>query len=90
MIAMLNKHPSILATSSSGASRRPMACINSLPLGKDPSASPKSSSHPHIASYGVIDKECQTLGTWSTYDDSTLRIVLNFSYVFLFLVPFSD
>jgi hypothetical protein len=65
-----------------------MACISSLPLGKDPSSSPKSSAHPHIASNGVTDKECQTLGTWSIYDDSTRRIVFNFTYVFLFLVPF--
>jgi hypothetical protein len=29
-------------------------------------------------------------GTWSIYDDSIHRIVLNLSYVFPFLVPFSD
>jgi hypothetical protein len=56
--------------------------------GKDPSSSPKSTAHPHIASNGVMDKECQTLGMWSTYDNPTCRIVFNFRYVFLFLVPF--
>jgi hypothetical protein len=30
----------------------------------------------------VMDKECQTLETWSTNDDSIRRIVFNFSYVF--------
>jgi hypothetical protein len=45
--------------------------------GKDPSSSPKSSAHPHTTSNGVMDKECQTLGTWSTYDDSIHRIVLS-------------
>jgi hypothetical protein len=33
-------------------------------------------------------KECQTPGMWSIYDDSTRRIVFNYNYVFLFLVPF--
>jgi hypothetical protein len=90
MIATLRKIPSTLATSSSGASRRLTACISSLPPRKDPSSSPKSSAHPLIASNGVTDKEFQTLGTWSTYDDSIRRIVFNFIYVFPFLVPFSD
>jgi hypothetical protein len=30
------------------------------------------------------------LGTWNIYDDSIRRIVFNYSYVFLFLVPFLD
>jgi hypothetical protein len=58
--------------------------------GKDPSSSPKSLAHPHVASNGVTGKEYQTLGTWSIYGDSTCRIVFNYSYVFLFLVLFSD
>jgi hypothetical protein len=58
--------------------------------GKDPSSSPKSSVHPHIASSGATDKECQTLGTWNIYDDSIRRIDFNYSYVFLFLVLFLD
>jgi hypothetical protein len=58
--------------------------------GKEPSSSLKSSTHQHITSNWVMEKECQTLGTWSIFDNSTSRIVFNFSYVFLFLVPFSD
>jgi hypothetical protein len=61
--------------------------LPSLP-GKDLSSLPKSLAHPHITSNGVTGKECQTLGTWSIYDDCTRRIVFNYSYVFLFLVPF--
>jgi hypothetical protein len=45
-------------------------------------------SHPHIACSGATGKECQTLGTWNIYDDSIHRIVFNYKYVFLFLVPF--
>jgi hypothetical protein len=37
-----------------------------------------------------MDKEYPILGTWSIYDDSICRIVLDLSYAFLFLVPFSD
>jgi hypothetical protein len=55
--------------------------------GKDLSSSAKSSAHPHIASSGATGKECQTLGTWNIYDDSIRRIVFNYNYVFLFLVP---
>jgi hypothetical protein len=66
------------------------ACISSLPLGNDPSSSLKLSSHPHTASNKVMDKECQTLGTWSTDDDSIRRIVFNFNYLFPFLVLFSE
>jgi hypothetical protein len=65
-----------------------MACTSNLPLGRDPSSSPKLSAHPLIASNGAMDKEYQTLGTWSTYDDSIRRTVLNSSYVFPFLVLF--
>jgi hypothetical protein len=72
--ATLRKLPSTLATSSSDASRRPMAFTSSLPLGRDPSSLPKLSAHPLIASNGATDKEYQTLGTWSTYDDSIRRI----------------
>jgi hypothetical protein len=88
MIAMLGKLPSTLATSSSYASRRPTACTSSLTLGRDLSSSQKSSAHLHIDSSGVTGKEYPTLGTWSIYDDSIRIIVLNSSYVFLFLVPF--
>jgi hypothetical protein len=80
---------STLATSSSSASRRPMACTSSLPLGRDPSLSTKLSAHPLITSNGATDKEYQTLGTWSTYNDSIRRIAFkNSSYVFPFLVLF--
>jgi hypothetical protein len=61
--ATLGKPPLTLATSSSGASRRPTACTNSLPLGRDLSSSLKLSAHPLIAFNGVTDKEYQTLGT---------------------------
>jgi hypothetical protein len=91
MIVTLRKLPSTLATSSSGASRRPMACISSLPLGRGPSSSPKLSAHPLIAFNGAMDKEYQTLGMWSTYDDSICRIAFKHSsYVFPFFVLFSD
>jgi hypothetical protein len=72
----------MLATSFLGASRRLMACTSSLPLRRDPSSSPKSSARQRIASSGATGKECPTLGTWSIYDDSIRRIVLNFNYVF--------
>jgi hypothetical protein len=55
---------------------------------EDPSSSPKSLAHPHIASNGVTDKACQTLGTWSTYDDSTHRIFLISSMYFVSLYLF--
>jgi hypothetical protein len=55
-----------------------MPCTSSLPLGKDPSSSLKLSAHPLITSNGATDKECQTLRTWRTYNDSTHRIVLKF------------
>jgi hypothetical protein len=38
----------------------------------------------------VTSKEYPTPRTWSIYDDSIRRIVLNLSYVFPFLVPFSN
>jgi hypothetical protein len=41
MMATLGKPPSMLATSSLDASRRPTACTSSLPLGRDPSSSRK-------------------------------------------------
>jgi hypothetical protein len=90
MTATLRKLPSMLATSSSGASRRPMACTSSLPLGKDPSSSLKLSAYPLIASNGVTDKECQTLGTWSTNDDSIRGIVFKFQLCISFPCTFSD
>jgi hypothetical protein len=55
-----------------------MACTSSLPFGKDPSSLLKLSTHPLIAYNGVMEKECQTLGTSSTYDDSIRRIVFKF------------
>jgi hypothetical protein len=88
MIATLGKLPSTLPTSSSNASRRLTTCTSSLPLGRDLSSSQKSSVRLHIDSSGATDKEYPTLGTWSIYDDSIRRIVLNSSYVFLFLVLF--
>jgi hypothetical protein len=89
MITTLRKLPSTLATSSLDAFRRPMTCTSSLPLGRDLSSSPKSSACQHIDSSGATGKEYPTPGTWSIYDDSIHRIVLNSSYVFPFLVPFS-
>jgi hypothetical protein len=77
MIATLGKLPSTLATSSSDASRRLTACTNCLPPGRDLSSSQKSSARLRIDSSGATDKEYPTPGTWSTYDDSTRRIVLN-------------
>jgi hypothetical protein len=90
MIATLRKLPLTLATSSSDTSRRLAACTSSLPLGRDPSSSQKLSARLHIDSSGAMGKEYPTPGTWSIYDDSIRRIVLNLSYVFPFLVPFSD
>jgi hypothetical protein len=90
MIATLRKLPSTLATSSLDASKKPMACIGSLPLGRGPSSSPKLSARQHIDSSGATGKEYSTPGTWSIYVDSIHRIVLNLNYVFPFLVPFSD
>jgi hypothetical protein len=69
-------------------SRKPMTCTSSLPLGRDPSSSPKSSAPPRIVSSGEMGKECLTPRTWSIYYNSIRRIVLNLSYVFPFLVPF--
>jgi hypothetical protein len=88
MIATLGKLPSTLATTSLGASRRLMACTSSLPLGKDPSFSPKSSTRQHIVSSGATGKECPTLGTWSIYDDSIRRIVLKFQLCISFPCTF--
>jgi hypothetical protein len=72
---MLRKLPLMLATSSSGASRRSTTCTSYLPLGRDPSSSLKLSAHLLTAFNGATDKEYQTLGTWCTYDDSIHRIV---------------
>jgi hypothetical protein len=55
---------------------------------KDPSSSPKSSAHPHIASNGVTGKAYQTLGMWSIYDNSTCRIVFITTMYFLSLYLF--
>jgi hypothetical protein len=41
-------------------------------------------------SSGATGKEYPTPGTWSIYDDSIHRIVLNLSSVFPFLLPFLD
>jgi hypothetical protein len=70
------------------ASRRPTACTSSMPLGRDPSPSRKLSARLHINSSGATGKEYPTPGTWSIYDDSIRRIVLNSSYVFPSLVLF--
>jgi hypothetical protein len=76
MTATSRKPPLTLATSSSGASRRLMACTSSLPLGRDLSSSLKLSAHRLTAYNGATVKECQTLGTWSIYDNSINRIVI--------------
>jgi hypothetical protein len=55
---------------------------------EDPSSSPKLSAHPLTASNGATDKEYQTLGTWSTYDDSIRRIVFKFQLCISFLCTF--
>jgi hypothetical protein len=67
--------------------RRLMACTSSLPLGRDPSSSRKSSARQHIDSSGATGNEYPTPGMWSIYDDSIRRIVLNLSYVFSSFVP---
>jgi hypothetical protein len=53
----VKKRPLTSATLSSGAFRRPTACISSLPLGRDPSSSLKLSAHPLTASNGATDKD---------------------------------
>jgi hypothetical protein len=78
-----------LATSSSGASRKPTACTSSLPLGRNLSSLLKLSAHRLTACNGTMDKQCQTLRMWSIYDDSIHRIVFS-SYVFLFSVHFRN
>jgi hypothetical protein len=67
-----------------------MACTSSLPLGRDPSSSPKLSAHQLIASNGAMDKEYQNLGTWSTYDDSIRRIVFKIPAMYFLSLYFFE